>query len=126
MTGADKIIAGLEDAVAHAKGDESRARVTRLCNTVVHLDAPHPAIRVRCEWDDEGGGAWIITSEDVPGLVTTAQHLSEVAERVRWIAPHLLAPLPNRQSIDPREQAALGSNRTYAKNPPKSREGTVS
>jgi predicted RNase H-like HicB family nuclease len=45
---------------------------------------------VRAQWDPEVG-VWWAESDDIPGLVTEASTLEGLIERVRTIAPELLA-----------------------------------
>ena len=44
--------------------------------------------RLQARWDEEAL-VWVVTSEDVPGLVTTGFDLKEIAHKVRLIIPGL-------------------------------------
>ena len=44
---------------------------------------------VRAEWDDEAG-VWVASSDDVPGLVTEAETLENLNEKLRTLVPELL------------------------------------
>ena len=46
-------------------------------------------ILVRALWD-ESAGVWVATSEDVPGLVTEADTLEAVRDRVLVMIPELM------------------------------------
>ena len=46
-------------------------------------------ILVRAEWDPEAS-VWVATSEDVPGLVTEAESMERLREKVRVMIPELL------------------------------------
>lgn len=47
------------------------------------------ALTVRADWDPEAG-VWVAESEDVPGLVTEADTLERLVERLRVLVPELL------------------------------------
>jgi predicted RNase H-like HicB family nuclease len=44
---------------------------------------------INVEWDEEGQ-VWLATSEDVPGLVTGAETLEALIEKLRLAVPELL------------------------------------
>jgi len=44
---------------------------------------------VRAEWDDDAK-VWVATSEDVPGLVSEAETVERLIERVMAVIPELL------------------------------------
>lgn len=44
---------------------------------------------VRAEWDDESG-VWVASSDDVPGLVTEAETLEGLNDKLRTLVPELL------------------------------------
>lgn len=44
---------------------------------------------VRAEWDDEAR-VWVATSDDVPGLVTEADTVEELENKLRTLIPELL------------------------------------
>lgn len=44
---------------------------------------------IRAEWDDEAA-VWVATSDDVPGLVTEAETIELLIEKLRGIIPELL------------------------------------
>lgn len=46
-------------------------------------------LRIDALWDPEAS-VWVVTSEDVPGLVTEAATVEKVEEKVRLLAPRLL------------------------------------
>ncbi|MFO1046369.1 MAG: DUF1902 domain-containing protein [Geminicoccaceae bacterium] len=48
-----------------------------------------PKLTVRAEWDAEAG-VWVAESEDVPGLVTEADTLKRLVDRLRVLVPELL------------------------------------
>ena len=50
---------------------------------------PRTLILVRAHWDDEAL-VWVATSEDVPGLVTEAETMEELREKVLVMIPELL------------------------------------
>lgn len=47
------------------------------------------ALTVRAEWDPETA-VWVAESDDVPGLVTEADTLERLVERLRVLVPELL------------------------------------
>ena len=52
-------------------------------------DPDLPTLTVRAEWDPEAG-VWVAESDDVPGLVTEADTLERLVERLRVLVPELL------------------------------------
>ena len=50
---------------------------------------PHALILVRAHWDAEAG-VWVATSEDVPGLVTEADTMETLRDKVLVMIPELL------------------------------------
>jgi len=44
---------------------------------------------VRAEWDGDAG-VWVATSDDVPGLVTEADTLERLIEKLRTMVPEML------------------------------------
>lgn len=44
--------------------------------------------QLQAKWDKEAM-VWVVTSPDVPGLVTTGSNLDEIAHKVRLIIPGL-------------------------------------
>ena len=53
-------------------------------------DSDLSALTVRAEWDSEAG-VWVAESDDVPGLVTEADTLERLVERLRVLVPELRA-----------------------------------
>lgn len=47
-------------------------------------------LEITAEWDTEAG-AWVATSDDVPGLVTEAETMEVLLARLRIMIPELLA-----------------------------------
>lgn len=47
------------------------------------------AMTVRAEWDADAR-VWVAESDDVPGLVTEADTIDELVERLRVLVPELL------------------------------------
>ena len=47
-------------------------------------------IQVRAFWDDEAK-VWVAESDDVPGLVTEAQSVDQLVEKLKTLIPELLA-----------------------------------
>jgi len=45
--------------------------------------------RVKAEWDAEAG-TWVATSDEVPGLVTGADTLEELIEKLHVLVPEML------------------------------------
>jgi hypothetical protein len=45
---------------------------------------------VQVDWDSEAG-VWVATSEDVPGLVTEADTIEALMEKLQAVVPELLA-----------------------------------
>lgn len=57
---------------------------------------------VHAAWDDEAK-VWVAQSEDVPGLVTEAENLDALMEKLRVMVPELLdlnGALPNEHSLE--------------------------
>ena len=52
-------------------------------------EAKASALTVRAEWDP-AAGVWVAESDDVPGLVTEAETLERLVERLRVLVPELL------------------------------------
>lgn len=52
-------------------------------------EAKPSALTVRAEWDPTAG-VWVAESDDVPGLVTEADTLERLVERLRVLVPELL------------------------------------
>jgi hypothetical protein len=48
-----------------------------------------PNIRVRADWDSETR-VWLVTSDDVPGLVTQAATMEALWQKLNVIIPELL------------------------------------
>ncbi len=46
-------------------------------------------VEVSAIWDDEAG-VWVAESEDVPGLVTEAETMEALMEKLRVLAPELM------------------------------------
>lgn len=46
-------------------------------------------VNVRAFWDDEAS-VWVAESEDVPGLVTEAETMESLQEKLRKLVPELL------------------------------------
>lgn len=44
---------------------------------------------IRADWDEKAG-VWVTTSDDVPGLVTEAENLEDLIEKLKVIIPELL------------------------------------
>lgn len=57
---------------------------------------------VTAQWDDEAS-IWVATSDDIPGLVTEAESLDTLLERVLAVAPELLED--NSHLVEPVEGA---------------------
>jgi predicted RNase H-like HicB family nuclease len=45
--------------------------------------------QIEAEWDDEAG-VWVVSSDDIPGLVTEAETIEEVTRKLLEIVPDLL------------------------------------
>jgi predicted RNase H-like HicB family nuclease len=45
---------------------------------------------VEARWDSEAG-VWVAESEDIPGLVTEAESLNALLEKIRVLVPELLS-----------------------------------
>jgi predicted RNase H-like HicB family nuclease len=43
---------------------------------------------VEAHWDSEAG-VWVAESEDIPGLVTEAESLNDLVEKIRLLVPEL-------------------------------------
>lgn len=50
---------------------------------------PSEVFGLLAEWDGEAG-VWVATSEDVPGLVTEAETVEALMEKLRVLVPELL------------------------------------
>ena len=50
---------------------------------------PAKQITVNAEWDSEAK-VWVATSDDVPGLITEAETVEALAEKLSVIIPELL------------------------------------
>ena len=50
---------------------------------------PSKVFGLLAEWDGEAG-VWVATSEDVPGLVTEAETVEALMEKLRVLVPELL------------------------------------
>ena len=48
-----------------------------------------PELQIRADWDEEAQ-VWVVTSDDVPGLVTEAPTKDEVIAKLRVMVPELL------------------------------------
>lgn len=46
-------------------------------------------IKVKAEWDAEAG-VWVAESDDVPGLVTEAETVEALSDKLRELIPELL------------------------------------
>jgi len=46
-------------------------------------------IFIRAEWDEEAN-MWVATSDDIPGLVTEAETIENLVEKLKIIIPELL------------------------------------
>jgi len=46
-------------------------------------------IFIRAEWDEEAN-MWVATSDDIPGLVTEAETIENLVEKLKIIVPELL------------------------------------
>ncbi|PZA00709.1 DUF1902 domain-containing protein [Gammaproteobacteria bacterium 2W06] len=44
---------------------------------------------VRSMWDDDAG-VWVATSDDVPGLVTEAESIDALSDKLKVLVPELL------------------------------------
>jgi hypothetical protein len=55
------------------------------------------AVRVRAEWDDEAQ-VWVAESPNLPGLVTEADTIEALREKLRIIVPELLSYSPDLAS----------------------------
>ncbi len=56
---------------------------------------------VNAVWDPEAS-VWVVTSEDVPGLVAEASSIEELSEKLRILVPELLElnkHLPDRETL---------------------------
>jgi predicted RNase H-like HicB family nuclease len=49
----------------------------------------HASISVNAEWDPEAK-VWVATSDDVPGLITEAETVEALAEKLSAMVPELL------------------------------------
>ncbi|WP_035515005.1 DUF1902 domain-containing protein [Pseudohaliea rubra] len=45
--------------------------------------------QIQAEWDDEAG-VWLVSSDDIPGLVTEAETIEGVTQKLLEIVPDLL------------------------------------
>ena len=45
---------------------------------------------IRAEWDDEAA-VWVVTSDDVPGLVTEAETMELLSAKLENLVPELLS-----------------------------------
>ena len=70
---------------------------------------PVETYTVKAEWDSEAG-VWVATSEDVPGLVTEADTLERLIEKLRAMVPEML----ELNGILPPEAAAVAPFRIIA------------
>ncbi|HTV46459.1 MAG TPA: DUF1902 domain-containing protein [Stellaceae bacterium] len=52
------------------------------------------AVKVRAEWDDEAG-VWVAEGANLPGLVTEAETVERLLEKLRSMVPDLLAYSPD-------------------------------
>ncbi len=52
------------------------------------------AVRVRAEWDQEAG-VWVAESTNLPGLVTEAETVELLLEKLRTMVPELLSYSPD-------------------------------
>jgi len=64
---------------------------------------------VKAEWDDEAS-MWVATSDDVPGLVTEAETLERLLEKLRLMVPEML----ELNGVLPAAAAALAPFRLVA------------
>ena len=55
------------------------------------------AVRVRAEWDEEAG-VWVAESGNLPGLVTEAETVELLFEKLRVMVPELLSYSPDLAS----------------------------
>jgi predicted RNase H-like HicB family nuclease len=66
------------------------ARADRECvESLTMAKATEEAYVVRAEWDDEAE-VWVATSDEVPGLVTGADTLEELIQKLRVMVPEML------------------------------------
>jgi predicted RNase H-like HicB family nuclease len=56
---------------------------------IKRMDAPTVTRTVRAEWDAEAR-VWVAESDDVPGLVTEAETIERLIERLQVLVPELL------------------------------------
>lgn len=61
-------------------------------------------LKIHAEWDD-AVSVWVVTSDDVPGLVTEVATLDELNIKLRTLIPELLElnGLPDRDASVPLE-----------------------
>ena len=52
------------------------------------------AVKVRAEWDDEAG-VWVAESTNLPGLVTEADTVEALLNKLRIMIPELLSYSPD-------------------------------
>jgi predicted RNase H-like HicB family nuclease len=65
--------------------------------------AAEPAVRmVRAEWDPDAR-VWVAESDDVPGLITEAETIQQLIERLQDLVPELLELNGSRDSEVPIE-----------------------
>ena len=55
------------------------------------------AVRVRAEWDEEAG-MWVAESGNLPGLITEAETVELLFEKLRVMVPELLSDSPDLAS----------------------------
>ena len=70
---------------------------------------PAEPYTVKAEWDAEAE-VWVATSDDVPGLVTGADTLEELATKLRVMVPEML----ELNGVLPADEAARVSFRIVA------------
>jgi hypothetical protein len=56
------------------------------------------AVRVRAEWDDQAQ-VWVAESSNLPGLVTEAETVEKLFEKLRGIIPELLSYSPDLAAV---------------------------
>ena len=57
----------------------------------------HKIYLIRADWDPEAA-VWVVTSDDIPGLVTEAVTLEALIGKLQGMVPELLQPMVKQQA----------------------------
>jgi len=60
-----------------------------ICVSDTGMSTATDIYHVQVDWDPEAG-VWVATSDDVPGLVTEAETIEALTEKLRVMIPELL------------------------------------